>query len=42
MLSPKKVKYRKKQKGRCAAAPRAATPVAFGDYGLQAMRAAAG
>ena len=36
MLSPKKVKYRKKQKGRSKGMGRGST-LEFGDYGLQAV-----
>ena len=38
MLSPKKVKYRKKQKGRMKGGPmRKGSSLEFGDYGLQAL-----
>ncbi len=37
MLSPKKVKYRKMQKGRRAGTAGRGTTLAFGDYGLQAV-----
>ena len=38
MLMPKKVKYRKQQRGRHAPArPGAASSVSFGDYGLKAL-----
>ena len=37
MLQPKKVKYRKLQRGRMKGSPRKGTTVAFGEYGLQAM-----
>jgi len=37
MLSPKKVKYRKKQKGRIKGKAYRGTSLAFGDYGLQAL-----
>ncbi len=37
MLSPKKVKYRKKQKGRTRGRSKGGDTVAFGDYGLQAL-----
>ena len=38
MLSPKKVKYRKKQKGRMkGGAMRKGSSLEFGDYGLQAL-----
>lgn len=40
MLSPKKVKYRKKQKGRRRGLSRRACTVDFGDYGLQTLAAA--
>jgi len=36
MLSPKKVKFRKKQKGRTRGRSKGGDTVAFGDYGLQA------
>ena len=36
MLAPKKVKWRKQQKGRMTGLSKGATDVAFGDYGLQA------
>jgi large subunit ribosomal protein L16 len=37
MLSPKKVKYRKKQKGRIRGKAYRGRSLAFGDYGLQAV-----
>jgi len=37
MLSPKKVKWRKQQKGRMRGISKGGTDVAFGDFGLQAM-----
>ena len=37
MLSPKKVKYRKRQKGRMAGTAYRGSRVDFGDYGLQAL-----
>ena len=37
MLSPKKVKYRKKQKGRTRGISKGGTSVDFGDYGIQAL-----
>ncbi len=37
MLSPKKVKYRKKQKGRMAGRALRGSSLEFGDYGLQAL-----
>jgi large subunit ribosomal protein L16 len=37
MLSPKKVKYRKRQKGRMCGNAKGGSTVAFGDYGIQAM-----
>jgi len=37
MLSPKKVKYRKKQKGRVRGKAYRGRTLAFGDYGLQAL-----
>ncbi len=37
MLSPKKVKYRKRQKGRIRGKAYRGSTVAFGDYGLQAV-----
>lgn len=39
MLMPKKIKYRKVQKGRKAGRAKGARDVAFGDYGLQALEA---
>ena len=40
MLAPKKVKYRKKQKGRMRGVSKGGTEVSFGDYGLQALEPA--
>ncbi len=37
MLSPKKVKFRKKQKGRSRGRSKGGDFVAFGDFGIQAM-----
>lgn len=37
MLSPKKVKYRKRQKGRMRGAAHRGSSLAFGEYGLQAV-----
>ena len=37
MLAPKRVKYRKQQKGRTKGIARRGATVAFGDYGLQAL-----
>ena len=37
MLAPKKVKYRKRQKGRMRGRPLRGTRVSFGDYGLMAL-----
>ncbi len=37
MLAPKKVKFRKQQKGRMRGVSKGATTVVFGEYGLQAM-----
>lgn len=37
MLSPKKIKYRKKQKGRMRGAAKGGDCVAFGDFGIQVM-----
>ena len=37
MLSPKKVKYRKKQKGRIKGKALKGSTLEFGDYGLQAL-----
>jgi large subunit ribosomal protein L16 len=37
MLSPKKVKYRKKQKGRMKGMAYRGSTLEFGDYGLQAL-----
>ena len=39
MLSPKKVKYRKKQKGRMKGVSKGGVDVSFGDFGLQALEA---
>lgn len=39
MLTPKKVKYRKQQKGRLRGVAKRGTEVAFGHYGLQALEA---
>jgi len=36
MLSPKKVKYRKRQKGRLKGKPNTGVSMAFGEYGLKA------
>ena len=38
MLMPKKVKYRKQQRGRMAGKAWRGSTLAFGDYGLKAMR----
>jgi large subunit ribosomal protein L16 len=38
MLAPKKVKYRKKQKGRTKGRPLKGSFVSFGDYGLMALQ----
>lgn len=40
MLMPKKIKYRKVQKGRKAGRSKGAREVEFGEYGLQAVEAA--
>ena len=40
MLMPKKIKYRKVQKGRKGGRSKGAREVAFGEYGLQAVEAA--
>ena len=40
MLQPKKVKYRKMQRGRMKGSPTKGTRVSFGEYGLQAMEPA--
>jgi large subunit ribosomal protein L16 len=40
MLSPKRVKYRKKHKGRMRGAATRGNRVSFGEYGLQASEAA--
>lgn len=40
MLMPKKIKYRKVQKGRKTGIAKGARDVEFGDYGLQAVEAA--
>jgi large subunit ribosomal protein L16 len=37
MLSPKKVKYRRRQKGRMTGKPRKGSTLEFGDFGLQAL-----
>jgi large subunit ribosomal protein L16 len=37
MLAPKKVKYRKRQKGRMNGRPLTGATVSFGDYGLMAL-----
>ncbi len=37
MLAPKKVKFRKRQKGRMRGQPLAGSRVSFGDFGLMAM-----
>ena len=37
MLSPKKLKYRKKQKGRIKGQALRGSTLEFGDYGLQAL-----
>jgi large subunit ribosomal protein L16 len=37
MLSPKKTKYRKQQKGRIRGKAQAGTELSFGDFGLQAL-----
>jgi large subunit ribosomal protein L16 len=37
MLAPKKVKYRKQQKGRRSGTAQRGATLAFGDYGLQAV-----
>jgi len=38
MLAPKKVKYRKRQKGRLTGQPSKGTHVSFGEYGLMALQ----
>ena len=40
MLMPKRVKYRKTQRGRVKGVAQRGNTVAFGDYGLQALEAA--
>ena len=40
MLMPKKVEYRKQQRGRRKGKAQAGNTVAFGDYGLKAMTVA--
>ena len=40
MLAPKRVKYRKKQKGRMRGKAQRGNSVSFGEYGLQAQQAA--
>src|SRR5258708_38342424 len=37
MLAPKKIKWRKQQKGKRRGISKGATTVAFGEYGLQAL-----
>ena len=37
MLMPKKVKYRKQQKGRMTGSPQRGVELSFGQYGLQAL-----
>jgi large subunit ribosomal protein L16 len=37
MLMPKKVKWRKQQRGTCKGRSKGAREIAFGDYGLQAL-----
>ena len=37
MLAPKKVKWRKRQKGKMRGVSKGATSVVFGEYGLQAL-----
>ena len=37
MLAPKKVKYRKRQKGRMKGLPLQGTQVSFGEFGLMAL-----
>src|SRR6266511_4366752 len=37
MLAPKKVKWRKQQKGRMTGLSKGATSISFGEYGLQAL-----
>src|SRR5262245_11072190 len=37
MLSPKKVKWRKQQKGKMRGISKGATTLSFGEYGLQAL-----
>jgi large subunit ribosomal protein L16 len=38
MLMPKKVKYRKQQRGRRRGAPQRGSTLAFGDYGLKCLQ----
>jgi large subunit ribosomal protein L16 len=38
MLSPKKIRYRKQQKGRMKGKPTAGVTVAFGEYGLKTVQ----
>ncbi len=40
MLQPKRVKYRKRQKGRLRGLARRGNSISFGDYGLQAVEKA--
>ena len=42
MLMPKKVKFRKTAAAGCGARPTRGSTLSFGQYGLQALRAAAG
>jgi len=37
MLMPRKVKYRKQQRGRMSGAAKGGTAVSFGDFGIQAL-----
>src|SRR5580765_7789128 len=37
MLSPKKIKWRKQQKGKMRGVSKGATAISFGEYGLQAL-----
>ena len=40
MLMPKKVKFRKQQRGRMSGTAKGGTRVTFGDYGIQALECA--
>ena len=40
MLMPRKVRYRKQQRGRMSGNAKAGTEVSFGDFGIQALEPA--